>query len=126
MRWSSSRAEVPSARGSWSSLVSPPLWSRARSWNAGAASHRAVASRLLDVDEIDGAGTGRSSSSSLVLHYVTKVWSDVPGTGPGYNRAHAVERLHLDHTRKQHPPRRAGRPQNPALTRRTLRPATPS
>ena len=101
--------EVPSARNSWSLLVSPPLWSRARLWNAGAASHRTVASRLLDVDEIDGAGTGRSSGLFLGASLRHQGLERRPlGLAPGYNRTQAVKRPHLDHTLTGGPEQRHG------------------
>ena len=81
--------------------------------------HRAFASRLLDVDEIDGAGPGRSSESSLVIHYVTKVWSDVR---PGLARATTARRRSNsyipDHTLTERPEQRHG----PGACRRTGRP----
>ncbi len=92
---------------------------RAKSRNAGTVIHRAFASRLLDVDEIDGAGSGRSSESSLVVHYVTKVWSDVR---PGLARATSARRRSnsyiLDHTLTERPEQRHG----PGARRRAGRP----
>jgi hypothetical protein len=43
-----------------------------------------------------------------VLHYVTKVWSDVPRDWPGLQPHAGGQRLHLDHTLTGGPQQRHG------------------
>ena len=66
---------------------------------------RGYSTSMKSTEQVPDAHRG----SSLVLHYVTKVWSDVPrGRARASNRTQAVKRLHPDHTLAGRPEQRHG------------------
>ena len=65
---------------------------------------RGYSTSMKSTEQVPDAHRG----SSLVLHYVTKVWSDVPRDWPGIQPHAGGKRLHVDHTLTGRPEQRHG------------------